>query len=267
MEYITPIWDIEIGSYAVEKLTRFDVYSARYNPTDRAEVELDKKGFPFGTIAKGNRIQICQGYLRHGLWKIFAGKVKDIIPEKNTVLIRAEDLMTTLKETKISRSFVSPVPQDIIRYGLNLAGITTYQLSDKVFQPKSGFVAANEPMTTCLKRIHTNWQLDDLNLDWNAYCTPEEEFFWGTWEESDRYLVDDLPVLELGKNILSHRISKNGDQGDLQIITLPYLRHSHRLKIIDPRYWSQPQIVRIKKAHYHHSEEKARMFLEWEKVS
>ncbi len=265
MEYITPIWDIEIGSLAVKKLYRFDVYSSRYNPADRAEVELDKKGFPFGSITKGNRIQICQGYLRHGLWKIFAGKVKDVIPEKKTVLILAEDLMTVLKSTRISRSFVSPLPQDIIKYGLNAAGIEKYTLSPQVFQSKLGFVARTDTVTACLKRINTTWQLDEQ--DWSFYCTPEEEFFWGTWEESDRYLVNDLPVLEFGKNILSHRISENGDHGELQTIALPYLRHSHQIKIIDPRYWAQPQICRIKKAHYHQSSEKARMNLEWEKVS
>lgn len=257
MQYISPIWNINIGAWTVNNMTSFDVYSARLSPTDRAKIELTKKGFPYGDITKGQKITIHQGYLGRGLWRIFAGKITDLIPRENNVTVLALDLMQDLK-VKLSRSFVSPVPQDIIKYGLSAAGITNYQLSAQVFPPKPGFIAANESFVGVIKRVNDLWKIPD----WGIYFDPEEKFYWGPWEESPRYQQPSIPILEYGQNILSHKLSKSGTQGELETIALPFLRHSHRVKIIDPRYWNQPQVVRLERVHYHHST-KARMNIEW----
>ncbi|MCR4443480.1 MAG: hypothetical protein NUV48_15205 [Peptococcaceae bacterium] len=261
MQYISPIWNIDIGTWTVTNMTRFDVFSARLSPTDRAEIEFTRKGFPYSNITKGQKISMCQGYLGRGLWRIFSGKVTDVVPQGKAVTVLAQDLMQDLK-VKISRAFVSPVPQDIIKFGLSVAGVTNYQLSSQVFQPKPGFIAANESFVGVIKRVNSTWSIPE----WGFYFDPEEKFYWGPWEESDRYLQSKLPVLEYGQNILSHRLLESGTQGELETIALPFLRHSHRVKIIDPRYWNQPQVVRLEKVHYHHSA-KARMKIEWAQIA
>lgn len=259
LPYVTPVWAIEIGDWVVRRLVRFDVCSSRISPVDVAEIEVDRIGFPLVDVGKGDPVKIWQGYREHGLWQIFGGTVQDIIPGK-TVVVSCHDAMRDLSGVRLSQSYTSIVPQEIIRSALAKANVTRYRISARVLPPRRQFVALGESVTEILKRVNRTWSLED----WSFYFDPEGEFWWGPWEESDRYLKQgDLTVLALGQNLLDHQVQKDEQEGVFETVAMPWLRHSHRVVLRDGRFWSGDKTVRLDRIHYHHSKEKARFRAEW----
>lgn len=259
--YIAPYWSITIGNYKVEKMVSFDVFSARKSPTDHAEIKLPLEGLDLNSIKKDDQVIIHQGYREQGLWRIFKGTVDNIEPDKESVMVFASDQMKKLKK-KISKAFIQVSPQEIIKYGLMAAGVDNYILGSSSFPPLPGFTAANESVISLFKRINKSWKALE---DWDFYFEPEDIFYWGPWEESPRYRQNSWPKLQYGINIISHNLISD-TKGIIEIPVLPYLRHSHRIKIQDPRYWPGEKEVRIERVKYHHST-KARMELEWEHIA
>jgi len=256
-EYISPIWDIEIGSYTVQKITRFDVFSSRQAPLDLAEVELPKAGLPTDVDA-GTRVRISQGYREKGMWLIFDGEIERMEPRSVTTTIFAQDQGGKLKRTPFSQTFIQIEPRAIFQHGLQKAGIMAYKLSSKPLPPKASFVAGGNCLEV-FKRVNAAW-----GLDWAYYFEPEGEFYWGPWEESPRYLQAELTKLEYGVNILEPtRVEEGGRRGLITTFAMPWIRHSHRVIILDHRHFVDPIEVRVERCHYHHDAQKARLTLEW----
>lgn len=256
-EYISPAWDIEIGPYTVQKMTRFDVVSSRQAPIDLAEVELPNAGLP-ADIAAGDRVRISQGYREKGLWLIFDGEIARLEPRSTTTMIFAQDQGVKLKRTEFSQTFIQVQPRAIIQQGLQKAGVTAYRLSSKALPPRPSFVASGNCLEV-FKRVNMTW-----GLDWAYYFEPEGEFYWGPWEESPRYEQTELTRLEYGVNILEPtRVENGGERGLITTFAMPWIRHSHRVIIVDPRHFAEPVEARVERCHYHHDAQKARLTLEW----
>lgn len=255
-EYIFPAWGIEIGPYTAQKMTRFDVFSSRQAPLDLAEVELPKAGLP-ADVAAGARIRISQGYREKKLWLIFDGEIDRLEP-RSTTLIFAQDQGAKLKRTDFSQTFVQVQPGAVVQRGLQKAGITAYRLSSKTLPPKASFVASGNCLDVFM-RVNAAW-----SLDWAYYFEPEGEFFWGPWEESSRYRQAEITRLEYGVNILEPtRVENGGQRGLITTFAMPWIRHSHRVIIVDPRHFTEPVEARVERCHYHHDAQKARLTLEW----
>lgn len=255
-EYISPAWGIEIGPYTAQKITRFDVLSSRQAPLDLAEVELPKAGLP-ADIAAGDRVRISQGYREKGLWLIFDGEIARLEPRSTTTLLFAQDQGAKLRRTDFSQAFVQAQPRAIIQRGLQKAGVTNYRLGSKILPPKS-FVAAGNCLDV-FRRVNAAW-----GLDWAYYFEPEGEFCWGPWEESPRYQQTKITKLEYGVNILEPTRAENyGQRGLITTFAMPWIRHSHRVIVVDPRHFTGAAEARVERCHYHHDAKKARLTLEW----
>lgn len=260
LPYISPTCGITVGAWRVNRLKRFDVFSSRINPSDLGEIETERASFPLGSVLKGDKVLIHQGYRESGIWLIFGGTVDDVVPDSKTVVITCQDGMKPLKGTNLTQVFTSVLPGEVFTFGLGRAGITSFRLSTQTVNCVPRFVCAGEPATAAFKRVNRTWGLED----WAFYFEPEGGFWWGPWEESDRYTQQtEIPVLEYGQNILEHEPRDSNQKGVLETIALPFLRHSHRIKIRDRRFFSSEQVARIDRVHYHHGEKKARLRIEW----
>lgn len=252
---VAPAWKIAVGEWQVGKMLRFDVYSSRVNPADTAEVVLPKQGFPVEQVRQGQELRIWQGYRGVGLWLVFAGTLTSVEPGE-TVLLRATDASTKLA-AKIAQGFSNVIPQEIFRYCLERAGVTEYRLTARRLAARPSFVARGT-VAHVLRQVCQVWG----TTDWAFYFEPEGTFWWGPWEESERYGQLAGVTLAYRENIITHEV-RDARHGLLQTPALPFLRHSHRVAVEDPRHWRGARQVRIERVRYHHSREKARTWLEW----
>lgn len=258
-EYISPTWEIEIGGYTVQKITRFDVFSSRRAPVDLAEVELPRPGLP-ADLSPGDRLVIRQGYREKGLWLIFDGEIERVEPRSVTTVVYAQDQGAKLKRTELSQHFRQVQPRQVVQACLAKAGVAVYRLSTRSMPPKD-FVAAGNCLEV-LRRVNLAW-----GLDWEYYFEPEGEFWWGPWQESPRSRKDERTKLEYGANILEpSRVEDGGERGVITTFALPWIRHSHRVVIADPRHFAEPVEARVERCHYHHDANKARLTIEWSRA-
>lgn len=259
IEYISPFYRVEIGNWKVLKAHRFDVYSGRATPVDLAEIELAE--VPPGAIQKGMAVNIWQGYREKGLWQIFSGSVVDLSAQK-ALTIYCKDQAERLRTTFITQAFSDIIPQEIVKFCLQRAGVTNYRLSARSFTPRHAFVVSGKNVLNVLRLVSQTWGLDDFS--W--YFSPEGDFYWGPWEESGRQQQGEMVILEYGKNIIDLKPSDYGT-GELTTIALPFLRHSHLIRIRDQRFWKREVTARIERIHYHHGQKEARTKLEWRIVA
>jgi hypothetical protein len=248
IEYIAPYFEIEIGSFKLNKVIELSHTSSRINPVDLAELKIPLTD---QQLSNGQEIIIKQGYKTKGLWQLFRGNIYNIAHKKRTVLF-CKDKMAELKEVKITKSFVDCVPQDILKYSLAKAGVD-YTLSSKVFRKRHHFIVRNKDIITIVKLINETWGVDfDFYFD-------DTIFFWGAWEESPRYSKEEIIKFEYGKNIIDITPNEDGS-GLLKTISVPFLKHSNVIKIIHPSFEGLAKVDRIKTDY----KNKGRCYIEWQ---
>lgn len=256
-EYISPAWQINIGSYTLQKLIRFDVISSRKAPIDLAEVELPLNLLP-PDLAAGTRVVINQGYREKGLWLIFDGEIDRAVPKALTTVLYAQN-GAQLKKADFTQTMIKAQPKAIVQQVLKIAGVSSYKLSSKALSPKDSFIPRGKCLDA-LRQVNAAWNLDD----WAYYFEPEGTFYWGPWEESARYHQTQITKLEYGVNILEPtEVYNGGTEGIVTTFAFPWLRHSQKITLADPRHFTAPVEVRIERCHYHHDAQKARLTLEW----
>jgi hypothetical protein len=259
IEYIAPAFKIVIGDLEVKKIESFQVYSSRLNPVDCAEINLDALGLS-GPIAKGQSVEIWQGYREQGLWPVFTGSVVDT-QSKRIYTVKCKDAMEQLRRQTITKSFVDAQPRDIIKYILNVYGVSNYRLSNEILSNKHTFILAGKTGIEGIKLINRSWGLDD----WRFYFEPTGEFYWGPWKESPRHQQGEVVTLEYGQNLLDLTPSDH-ETGNLTTIALPFIRHSEIIKIVDNRFWDREVTARVERIK-HTFGMKARTCIEWTIVS
>lgn len=251
IEYIAPYYIIEIGSKAISKIHSLEVVSSRINPVDLAEIEIP---FVKHYFAPGQEIIISQGYKGKGLWQIFKGTIKNI-SNKSTVKFYCKDYMDKLKQVKINKSFVDCTPQEVLKYSLNKAAVK-FTLTTQNFRKKHQFIVTNKDIISLVKLINQSWE-----VDFNFYFD-DETFYWGPWEESPRYSESEVVKFTYGKNI----IDLDPGTGILKSISLPFIKHSNVIKIIDRRYWDKEVLAKVDRIKTTFRDNKGRCQIEWQEL-
>jgi hypothetical protein len=255
--YIAPYVSVNIGGWLTDKTSRVRVTSSCLNPVDVAEVVIPTEGVKSVDIARGAPVVICMGYREKGVWPVFSGKVEDVAAERELV-VYARDMMEMLRQTRITKSFVDTVPQEVLKYSLTKAGVKDYTLDKHIFPRKHHFIVKDLTVIQAIKLVNSTWSAERP-----FYFEPQGRFYWGKWEESARY-NNGTPAatLEYGENILSLEPSDN-ETGILTTFLLPFIKHSSVVLIRDSRFWDTEALVKIERVTYSHGEQGTEMELQW----
>lgn len=253
-EYISPFYEVTVGSWHVRKAVRLDVFSARTSPVDLAEIEFDTLGEAVA-IQKADPVEIKLGYREKGLWLVFRGSVHDV-SAKRTTTIWAKDRMEGLRGVHITQAFVDVSAAEVIRFVADKVGIADMRLGSDQTPKKHHFILNGQNVVDAVKLVNRTW-----GLDWDFYFEPEGTFVWESWGESRRQ--QELITFELGKNILDLTPKSEG-HGELNTILLPFIRHSNLIQIEDGRFWQETVKARVERLHHSIADGKARTRLEWE---
>ncbi|MDI3547881.1 MAG: hypothetical protein PWR10_1533 [Halanaerobiales bacterium] len=252
IDYIAPYYVIEVGSKIIQKINMLEVVSSRINPVDIAELEIPIINHDFQA---GQEIIIKQGYRKKGLWQLFRGFIINT-STKNTVKLFCEDYMTKLKDTKINKTFINCTPQEVLKYSLAKAGMK-YTLTSINFRKKHHFIVKSKDVITLVKLINQTWEVDyDFYFD-------DDVFYWGPWEDSPRYMGSEIVKFKYGKNVIDLAPNDDGS-GILKTISMPFIRHSNIIKIVDKN--NREIISKVDRITTTLKDDKGRCQIEWQEL-
>ena len=223
MELFYPGIGVQIGAYSIKKGIEIETCSDAESYFDWAKIRFTD---PYQTqigIAKGDEMSIYLGY--SGIMEeVFTGYVSSPYNRaqgKNEIL--AKDEMQRLEGVTISETFLDVTPQEIVRYLLEVAGISNFQISQEVYQPKKVVPVAQKNGIQVLEEIRRLWQIQ------KRFYFSGGVFYWCTNpEQKQTYLF------EYGSNII--RLERSMGSWELETVSMPFIHHSQTIKVIHPAY-------------------------------
>ena len=221
MELFYPGIGVQIGAYSIKKGIEIETCSDAESYFDWAKIRFTD---PYQTqigIAKGDEMSIYLGY--SGIMEeVFTGYVSSPYNRaqgKNEIL--AKDEMQRLEGVTISETFLDVTPQEIVRYLLEVAGISNFQISQEVYQPKKVVPVAQKNGIQVLEEIRRLWQIQ------KRFYFSGGVFYWCTNpEQKQTYLF------EYGSNII--RLERSMGSWELETVSMPFIHHSQTIKVIHP---------------------------------
>ena len=218
MELFYPGIGVQIGAYSIKKGIEIETCSDAESYFDWAKIRFTD---PYQTqigIAKGDEMSIYLGY--SGIMEeVFTGYVSSPYNRaqgKNEIL--AKDEMQRLEGVTISETFLDVTPQEIVRYLLEVAGISNFQISQEVYQPKKVVPVAQKNGIQVLEEIRRLWQIQ------KRFYFSGGVFYWCTNpEQKQTYLF------EYGSNII--RLERSMGSWELETVSMPFIHHSQTIKV------------------------------------
>lgn len=138
-----------------------------------------------------------------------------------------------LMRTRITATFVDSRPQDIIRYGLERAGVTNYQLADAYHPACVSMPVYNASVLDLIALVNKKW---DIDAD---YYFVNGCFHWDTGTDQE-----DIYILEEGKNILAYTEFCN--EREVKTIGIPWIHQGELVEIRHSRYSGQVRVTATK---------------------
>lgn len=232
MELFYPGIGVQIGAYSIKKGIEIETCSDAESYFDWAKIRFTD---PYQTqigIAKGDEMSIYLGY--SGIMEeVFTGYVSSPYNRaqgKNEIL--AKDEMQRLEGVTISETFLDVTPQEIVRYLLEVAGISNFQISQEVYQPKKVVPVAQKNGIQVLEEIRRLWQIQ------KRFYFSGGVFYWCTDpEQKQTYLF------EYGSNII--RLERSMGSWELETVSMPFIHHSQTIKVIHPAYTGSALVKKV----------------------
>ncbi|WP_027364025.1 hypothetical protein [Desulfotruncus alcoholivorax] len=241
-DMFSPFVELNTSGGTVRNLfSKLDIWLSRKEPADIAEFTF-KLGLPDLGLAKDSAIDISIGYDGNNSWKVFSGYVSE--PMSPRFLCKDEAIK--LFKTNITKTFLDVVPQDVIKFGLQQAGVSTFSLVEDVYPKKPSFVAAGENVSDLVKRVNTTW-----GLNFDHYFDGEKKFYW----DAPKPRPGPVYSYQYGENIIELEFSADrepsgqrsaGDTaggGRLLTVSSPFVGHSQEIEIIWPEVASSRYIT------------------------
>ena len=123
-----------------------------------------------------------------------------------------------LMQTYVTETFLSCRPQDIIRYGLQKAGVENYFLSEIVYPKKAVMSVSRKNVVELIQEVGRAWGIPAF------FYFRDGRFYWGTGDEQQF-----VYVLEEGKNILSYM--KFTDECEIKTIGVPWIHQGEFIRV------------------------------------
>lgn len=232
MELFYPGIGVQIGAYSIKKGIEIETCSDAESYFDWAKIRFTDSYQTQIGITKGDEMSIYLGY--SGIMEeVFTGYVSSPYNRaqgKNEIL--AKDEMQRLEEVTISETFLDVTPQEIVRYLLEVAGISNFQISQEVYQPKKVVPVAQKNGIQVLEEIRRLWQIQ------KRFYFSGGVFYWCTDpEQKQTYLF------EYGSNII--RLERSMGSWELETVSMPFIHHSQTIKVIHPAYTGSALVKKV----------------------
>lgn len=226
-----PEYKVIVGDYILTEGLELECYSSIEAHTDWCSITLNQRyngildivDMDVATVelgCDGNFDQLISGFVRKSS--------KDYWKE---LLIK--DAMIKLERTFVTATFLDVEPQDVIKYGLSLAGITEYKISTKAYAKKKVYAIVNKNIVDILRELESYWNLTETFYFRNGV------FYWGIEEEQENTYV-----LEYGNSIL--RLNKYNELWEIETIGIPWIHCGQIIEIVHPKFNGEVRVFKVR---------------------
>ena len=227
---ITPRFKAVIGDLELSDGIIAECYSSTTDRCNYAVIELDKQLIGSVELSDMMPAEVQLGY-DDDFDTIVSGYV--IAERSGGGKIHILDETVLLMRTRITATFVDSTPQDIIRYGLELAGITDYQLADTYYPACVSMPVYNASVLELIALVNKKWNIDA------GYYFVDGCFYWDAGTDQE-----DIYILEEGKNILAYTEFCN--ECEVKTIGIPWIHQGEQVEIHHSRYTGQVRVTATK---------------------
>lgn len=134
-----------------------------------------------------------------------------------------KDDLIKLERVNIRATFLDCEPQDVIRYVLTCADISSYVLADVRYGKRDRLVIDRRSGLQTLAEVNSAWGIN------NPFFFQDKVFYWGTKRNQNQ-----MYVLEEDETILS--LNKFGSLWEAETIAVPWIHHSQQVEIRHNKY-------------------------------
>ncbi|MGN0710490.1 MAG: hypothetical protein ACI4LO_01925 [Anaerovoracaceae bacterium] len=227
-----PEQKIQIGKYIFDKGVSLEVFSTSDSYYDWAKIRLQEELLDKAEISEGDIVNIQLGY-DENLQEVFQGYVyKDSDNSSGEKEFLLKDDMLLLEKLKIRETFLDVVPEEIVKYCLQKAGITKYEIFDGGYPAKKVVPIVQKNGIQVLEEVKRLWGMNN-----NFYCS-KGIFYFGKAHKQEK-----IYTFEYGNNIIS--LLKENAAWVLESASVPFIRHSDVINLVHPNLTGQFKVSKV----------------------
>ena len=156
-ELFYPDIQVQIGQYLFNRGISIKIFSDKNAPFDWGKICFTEPYKDAITLQASDEVVVSLGY-DGKLQEVFVGNlVKGYDGAENLNEILFKDRMLLLERARIKDTYINCTPQEIIRDGLQRAGVTEYQLTDNVYPVMPMVPVVDKNVVEALKQINAIW--------------------------------------------------------------------------------------------------------------
>ena len=221
-----------IGPYSFTQGIEIEIHSAKTSYFDWAKIRFTKQYKPKISLNPQSLCLIEMGY-NGVLNEVFTGyAVKPYDGGTYADEITMKDEMMLLESTIINDTFMDTTPQEMISFFLAKAGVSKSKLSSRHY-PVRRLVS--------IRKQTARQAIDTVNAAWNIrvpFFFSGGVFYWDEKPEQSK-----VYTFEYGVNII--RLSRTSGVWELETISAPFVKHSHKINVIHPRINGEFEVSKV----------------------
>lgn len=222
----------QAGAYLFEQGIEVEIYSAKQSYFDWAKIRFTGEYRPKIKLSRKDPAMISMGY-NGTMEQVFSGYVSkeyDGGTYVNEVDLKDESLL--LEETVVDGTFLNTTPQEMLSFFLSQAGVTKKKLSAASFPVRKMLPIRKQNVIQAIQTVNAAW---GLKL---PFFFSEGTFYWGEKPQQSK-----VYTFEYGVNII--RLSRRGGVWELETVSVPFVRHSHKINIIHPKISGEREVLKV----------------------
>ena len=233
LELFYPRITAQAGGYTFQQGIEIEVSSARDSRMDWAKIRFTDRFKPEISISRLEPATILLGY-GGAFDEVFTGYVAKPYStgsSANEIVLR--DPMLLLEDITVNETFLDTTPQEVVRYILAQAGLAELKLTSMVYPARKRLSIRKQSGVQALDAVAAAWGLQV------PYFFSGGIFYCGRQPEQSV-----IYTFEAGRNILS--LARRGSLWDLETVSAPFVRHSHRVQVSHPSISGEVEVVRVR---------------------
>lgn len=232
LELFYPQIAAQAGPYRLDQGIKFEIFSAKSSYFDWAKIRFTEEFQPEISLARKDPAAIELGY--DGIMEeVFTGFVTCPYNKGGGVdEITLKDEMLLLEDTQINDTFLNTTPQEVISYILAQAGVGQKKLNGQDFPIRKKLPIWQMSGVQAINAVNAAWGIR------KRFFFSDGVFYWGEKPEQQK-----VYTFEYGVNIIS--LARFGGVWELETVSVPFVRHSHRINIIHPKISGEQEVKKV----------------------
>ncbi|MCD7947201.1 MAG: serine/arginine repetitive matrix protein 2 [Oscillospiraceae bacterium] len=231
-ELYSPQISITLGTYTIDAGVEIEIHSSADSYFDWAKVRFTEQYQAALSLACKDPAVIRLGY-NDVFYDVFTGyiwKTYSAGASANEIILK--DSMLALEETEINNTFMETTPQEMLRYCLAQAGVTSMQLTAQTYPTRSILPVRRMNVIQAIQTMHNAWNI------FHPFYFMAGTFYWGVDPTQEK-----VYTFEYGVNILS--LQREGGRWELETVSAPFVKHSDRIIVDHPQVSGTYQVNEV----------------------